>query len=183
MLSRAAVRATTQVAGRRTFHATRIQRSSPYHYPEGPYTNIPFDPKKKTFPILFWGYCALGFGAPFMIASASSPSHASSILSLALVVVMWCWLWLTFSSSHCSLADLQAQGINREAALSGGRLVCGDGAENRLGRPGGGAVLDWMIDIFSNRLFLKFEAIFRHRLPSRGISLNCSLLSPDEYAA
>lgn len=71
MFSRAAVRATTQVAGRRGFHATRSQMSSPYHYAEGPYTNIPFNPKKKTFPILFWGYCATGFAAPFLIAGAS----------------------------------------------------------------------------------------------------------------
>lgn len=70
MFSRAAVRATTQVAGRRGFHATRSQMSSPYHYAEGPYTNIPFNPKKKTFPILFWGYCATGFAAPFLIAGA-----------------------------------------------------------------------------------------------------------------
>ncbi|POS79945.1 hypothetical protein DHEL01_v201653 [Diaporthe helianthi] len=69
MFSRAAVRATTQVAGRRGFHATRSQMSSPYHYPEGPYTNIPFNPKKKTFPLLFWGYCATGFSAPFLIAA------------------------------------------------------------------------------------------------------------------
>lgn len=70
MFSRAAVRATTQVAGRRGFHATRSQMSSPYHYAEGPYTNIPFNPKKKGFPILFWGYCATGFAAPFLIAGA-----------------------------------------------------------------------------------------------------------------
>lgn len=70
MLSRAAVRATTRVAGRRGFHATRSQMSSPYHYPEGPYTNIPFNPKKKSFPIMFWGYCITGFGAPFAIAGA-----------------------------------------------------------------------------------------------------------------
>ncbi|PSR97320.1 cytochrome-c oxidase chain VIIc-like protein [Coniella lustricola] len=69
MFSRAAVRATTQVAGRRAFHATRPRMSSPYHYPEGPYTNIPFDPKKKGFPILFWGYAIVGFGAPFAIAT------------------------------------------------------------------------------------------------------------------
>ncbi|KAK2606988.1 hypothetical protein N8I77_005702 [Diaporthe amygdali] len=69
MFSRAAVRATTQVAGRRGFHATRSQMSSPYHYAEGPYTNIPFNPKAKTFPLLFWGFCATGFSAPFLIAA------------------------------------------------------------------------------------------------------------------
>lgn len=78
LASRAAVRATTgQVAGRRGFHATRARLSSPYHYPEGPYTNIPFDPKTKRFPFLFWGYCIAGFGAPFGIAGASSSSSLS----------------------------------------------------------------------------------------------------------
>lgn len=171
MLSRATVRATTQVAGRRTFHATRIQRSSPYHYPEGPYTNIPFDPKKKTFPILFWGFCTAGFSAPFLIAGASSPSHASAALVLAVawavVVVVMCWPTLTFSCSHRSLADLQAQGISHTAALSGGRLVCSDATQNRLGSPQRGAVwIDLMIDIFSNRLFFSPEDPFRRRLPS-----------------
>lgn len=99
MFSRAAVRATTQVAGRRGFHATRSQMSSPYHYPEGPYTNIPFNPKAKTFPILFWGFCAAGFGAPFLIASAS---HGPSTLTMV------CSLLLTLYS----LANLQAQGIS-----------------------------------------------------------------------
>lgn len=79
MFSRAAVRATTQVAGRRGFHATRSQMSSPYHYAEGPYTNIPFNPKKKGFPILFWGYCATGFAAPFLIAGALCLAAVASV--------------------------------------------------------------------------------------------------------
>lgn len=87
MFSRAAVRATTQVAGRRGFHATRSQMSSPYHYAEGPYTNIPFNPKKKTFPILFWGYCATGFGAPFMIAG------------------VFCSFMLSLSTYPCAFSD------------------------------------------------------------------------------
>lgn len=74
MLSRAAIRATprttTAVVGRRGFHATRSQLSSPYHYPEGPYSNLPFNPKKKSFVLLYWGTMAVGFGAPFGIASA-----------------------------------------------------------------------------------------------------------------
>lgn len=172
MLSRATVRATTQVAGRRTFHATRIQRSSPYHYPEGPYSNIPFDPKKKTFPLLFWGYCTLGFSAPFLIAGASSSSHAPSVL---VSVVMWCWWWLTFSCSHRSLADLQAQGIGRKASLSRGGLVCDDAAEHGPGIRGEGAVwIDSMIDVLSNRLFSSPETPFRRRLPSRGLLVGCS---------
>ncbi|KUI63273.1 hypothetical protein VP1G_10419 [Cytospora mali] len=69
MFSRAAIRASTLAAGRRGFHSTRSQMSSPYHYAEGPYTNLPFNPKKKGFPILFWGYVITGFGAPFGIAA------------------------------------------------------------------------------------------------------------------
>lgn len=69
MLSRAAIRTATQAAGRRGFHSTRSQMSSPYHYPEGPYSNLPFNPKKKGFPVLFWGYSITGFFLPFGIAA------------------------------------------------------------------------------------------------------------------
>lgn len=115
MFSRAAVRATTQVAGRRGFHATRSQMSSPYHYPEGPYTNIPFNPKAKTFPLLFWGFCAGGFGAPFLIASALygifTPAKACSVVLILFV---------------SSVANLQAQGISNESIRVGdhGWLIC-----------------------------------------------------------
>lgn len=109
MFSRAAVRATTQVAGRRGFHATRSQMSSPYHYPEGPYTNIPFNPKAKTFPLLFWGFCAAGFGAPFLIASALygilTPAKAFSAVLIPVFLF--------------SVANLQAQGIRNESIRSG----------------------------------------------------------------
>ena len=71
MLARAAARVpTTTLVARRGFQTTRARLSSPYHYPEGPYTNIPFDPKKKTFPILYWGFMITGFSAPFLIAGA-----------------------------------------------------------------------------------------------------------------
>ncbi|ROV93016.1 hypothetical protein VPNG_09427 [Cytospora leucostoma] len=76
MLSRAAVRASTkatsQVVARRGFHATRSQLSSPYHYAEGPYSNIPFNPKTKYFPYLFWSYVFFGFGTPVFIATWQS---------------------------------------------------------------------------------------------------------------
>ncbi|KAJ9138664.1 hypothetical protein NKR23_g8331 [Pleurostoma richardsiae] len=72
MLSRAAVRATprttTALVARRGFHATRSQLSSPYHYPEGPYSNLPFNPKTKFFAVRFWSFVAVGFSAPFLIA-------------------------------------------------------------------------------------------------------------------
>ncbi|KAM0330959.1 hypothetical protein ACHAQA_003916 [Verticillium albo-atrum] len=72
MFSRAVVRATPKtpsVVARRGFHATRSQMSSPFHYPEGPRSNIPFNPKSKLFPIGFWTFMGAGFGIPFGIAA------------------------------------------------------------------------------------------------------------------
>ncbi|TVY68749.1 hypothetical protein LSUE1_G006384 [Lachnellula suecica] len=71
MLSQAAVRATSttsRVALRRGFHSTRAQMASPYHYPEGPRSNIPFNPLTKWFAFRYWTFMAVGFGAPFGIA-------------------------------------------------------------------------------------------------------------------
>ena len=68
MLSRAAVRTGTTLTGRRAFHATRARLSSPYHYPEGPRSNIPFNPKGKYFAFKYWGFLGAGFCAPFAIA-------------------------------------------------------------------------------------------------------------------
>ncbi|KAI1179833.1 cytochrome-c oxidase chain VIIc [Nemania sp. FL0916] len=58
----------TSLMARRAFHATRARLSSPYHYPEGPYTNIPFNPRTRFFAFRFWGFCATGFFLPFGIA-------------------------------------------------------------------------------------------------------------------
>lgn len=66
--ARAASRTTTSLVSRRGFHATRARLSSPYHYPEGPYSNIPFNPKSKWFGVQFWTYAMVGFFAPFGIA-------------------------------------------------------------------------------------------------------------------
>lgn len=41
---------------RRGFHSTRAQMSSPYHYPEGPRNNIPFNPMTKFFAVRYWGF-------------------------------------------------------------------------------------------------------------------------------
>lgn len=70
MISRAALRATAKptLIARRGFQSTRAQRAghgdlpgpggaSPYHYPEGPRSNLPFDPLKKGFAFRFWGFC------------------------------------------------------------------------------------------------------------------------------
>lgn len=70
MLSRAATRTTTSLVSKRGFHATRARLSSPYHYPEGPYTNLPFNPRSKWFGVGYWTFMATGFFAPFGIAGA-----------------------------------------------------------------------------------------------------------------
>src|SRR4051794_20906832 len=47
MLSQSAFRTTSTTArlvGRRSFTSSSTQFSSPYHYPEGPRSNIPFNP-------------------------------------------------------------------------------------------------------------------------------------------
>jgi cytochrome c oxidase subunit 7c len=58
MLARASFRAASAptLIARRGFQSTRAQMSSPYHYPEGPRSNLPFDPLKKGFAFKFWGF-------------------------------------------------------------------------------------------------------------------------------
>ena len=41
---------------RRGFSTTRPQLASPYHYPEGPRSNIPFNPMTKFFAVRYWGF-------------------------------------------------------------------------------------------------------------------------------
>ncbi|KAI0601763.1 cytochrome-c oxidase chain VIIc [Biscogniauxia sp. FL1348] len=67
-LLRASPRLTTSLVGRRAFHATRARLSSPYHYPEGPYSNLPFNPKTRFFGLRYFLYCFTGFFAPFGVA-------------------------------------------------------------------------------------------------------------------
>ena len=45
---------TSQTIGRRAFSTTRAMRSG--HYPEGPGTNIPFNPKTRFFFARYWGF-------------------------------------------------------------------------------------------------------------------------------
>ncbi|KAG6074534.1 hypothetical protein E4U16_003891 [Claviceps sp. LM84 group G4] len=68
MLSRTAVRTANTLVTRRAFHATRARMSSPYHYPEGPYSNLPFNPRGKWFGVGYWTFMAVGFFTPFGIA-------------------------------------------------------------------------------------------------------------------
>ncbi|KAL7267238.1 hypothetical protein RUND412_010185 [Rhizina undulata] len=52
---------------RRGLHAT-ASRLGGYHYPEGPRSNIPFNPLTRFFAVRYIAYCSLGFGLPFIIA-------------------------------------------------------------------------------------------------------------------
>ncbi|CAD0089263.1 unnamed protein product [Aureobasidium vineae] len=45
-----------QIVARRAFSSTRMQLASPYHYPEGPRSNLPFNPLTKFFAVRFWGF-------------------------------------------------------------------------------------------------------------------------------
>lgn len=48
---------------RRAFSTTRVQRASPFHYPEGPRSNLPFNPLTKFFFVRYWlfmGMCRRG---------------------------------------------------------------------------------------------------------------------------
>ena len=57
MYASSAVRARlATVAARRGFSTTRAQLASPYHYAEGPRTNIPFNPLTKHFFWRYWGF-------------------------------------------------------------------------------------------------------------------------------
>ncbi|KAF3070369.1 hypothetical protein GL218_00834 [Daldinia childiae] len=41
---------------------------SPYHYSEGPRSNLPFNTKTRFFALRYWGYMFTGFFAPVGIA-------------------------------------------------------------------------------------------------------------------
>ena len=97
MFARTAFRATAgpSLVARRGFQSTRQQLSSPYHYPEGPRSNLPFDPLKKGFAFKYWGFmgelprrsmarrpltlAATGFFLPFGVAG-ELPTHARASL-------------------------------------------------------------------------------------------------------
>ncbi|CAI7628570.1 unnamed protein product [Penicillium pancosmium] len=68
MYATPAIRARLAVTGRRAFTTTRTQMGSPFHYAEGPRTNIPFNPLTKHFFWRYWSFMVVGFGAPFGIA-------------------------------------------------------------------------------------------------------------------
>ena len=60
MISRAAILASKAqqrsiLATTRGFRTSATRLSSPYHYPEGPRSNIPFNPLTKYFFLRYWG--------------------------------------------------------------------------------------------------------------------------------
>lgn len=52
---------TATTIGRRAFSTTRPQLGSPYHYPEGPRSNIPFNPLTRFFAFRFWGFMGASY--------------------------------------------------------------------------------------------------------------------------
>lgn len=60
MYASSAIRARlATAAARRGFSTTRTQFGSPYHYAEGPRTNIPFNPLTKHFFWRYWAFMSL----------------------------------------------------------------------------------------------------------------------------
>ncbi|KAF1820250.1 uncharacterized protein K489DRAFT_433682 [Dissoconium aciculare CBS 342.82] len=68
MFARTAASRVPFIAGRRAFSTTRAQFGSPYHYPEGPRNNLPFNPLTRFFFVRYWLFMATGFFLPFGIA-------------------------------------------------------------------------------------------------------------------
>ncbi|KAI9930872.1 hypothetical protein MW887_010523 [Aspergillus wentii] len=58
MNAAAALRArmATSFVARRGFSTTRAQLGSPYHYAEGPRSNIPFNPHTRFFAVRYWSF-------------------------------------------------------------------------------------------------------------------------------
>ncbi|KAL7906981.1 hypothetical protein GGI35DRAFT_101419 [Trichoderma velutinum] len=115
MLSRAATRTTSQVA-RRGFHTTRPRMSSPYHYPEGPYSNLPFNPRSKWFGAGYWAFMATGFFAPFGIAGESTAAPPC-------VAVFLCAEMLIPEASLPNLQDPVNGCFDYKRLMWAGRLV------------------------------------------------------------
>jgi hypothetical protein len=53
-----AARQTPLVVARRNLHATPA-RMGGYHYPEGPRSNLPFNPLAKSFGLRYLGFCGM----------------------------------------------------------------------------------------------------------------------------
>ncbi|KAK2625154.1 hypothetical protein QTJ16_005523 [Diplocarpon rosae] len=84
---RASSSTTSMVASRRAFSTTRAQLSSPYHYPEGPRSNIPFNPLTKFFAFRYWTFMAVGFGGSHPGVARSN--KADSPLGTPFGIAVW----------------------------------------------------------------------------------------------
>lgn len=88
MLSRTAMRMPTaaNTVARRGFHSTRAQMSSPYHYPEGPRSNIPFNPLSRFFFLKYWTFMGesaapvLFPALPTALSARCAPASANTAL-------------------------------------------------------------------------------------------------------
>ncbi|KAF2480024.1 IKI3 family-domain-containing protein [Neohortaea acidophila] len=78
MLARPATRVPFAAVARRGFHSTRPRFASPYHYPEGPRNNIPFNPLTRFFYVRYWGSMAFAFSIPFLVAGKLWQCHSST---------------------------------------------------------------------------------------------------------
>jgi cytochrome c oxidase subunit 7c len=54
--SRIVARRAPTTVSRRAFSSSRPTFGSPYHYPEGPRSNIPFNPMTKFFALRYWSF-------------------------------------------------------------------------------------------------------------------------------
>ncbi|RMZ88354.1 hypothetical protein DV736_g4423, partial [Chaetothyriales sp. CBS 134916] len=70
MIAQSAVRArlAAQQLARRQFSTSSQRLSSPYHYPEGPRSNLPFNTQTRFFWLRYWGTIVVGFSLPFGVA-------------------------------------------------------------------------------------------------------------------
>lgn len=101
--------------GRRGFHSTRAQFASPYHYPEGPRSNIPFNPLTRFFWLRYWGF--MGSSGKRLsrgirgILTGMQPlgSGCLSALRVSLQTIVYRLRHGTWLIEGYSLADVQEQ--------------------------------------------------------------------------
>lgn len=135
------------MVSRRLFHATRARLSSPFHYPEGPLSNLPFNTKTRFFAVRYWLYCITGFFTPFGIAGASFPPSAAALARGH------------HANGRYSLADLQARpvsDVSRARCRGGNPQLVGWNRQAASSGPPSGAVHSKAIEI---------EAVARIKTP------------------
>jgi hypothetical protein len=63
--SAARARLANSLVARRGFSTTRSQLASPYHYAEGPRSNIPFNPLTRFFAVRYWAFMSTSLQLSF----------------------------------------------------------------------------------------------------------------------